>query len=69
MQIASNCITCGNKDLIAHPAVLMPFLAHRIFNWQPPKKLIKIGNLILLIKEMHIIFVTPFYVKNVISSF
>ena len=37
MQIAQSCVTCGNKDLIASPAVLMPFLSHRVFNWKPQK--------------------------------
>ena len=76
MQIASNCITCGNKDLIAHPAVLMPFLAHRIFNWQPQKinknwKLdtINKGNAYnicnsLLCKECNLLFLDMRFDKN-----
>ena len=37
MQIAQSCVTCGNKDLITSPAVLMPFISHRVFNWKPQK--------------------------------
>ena len=64
MQIAQSCVTCGNKDLITSPAVLMPFLSHRILIGNL-KKLTDIGNLTQLIKELLIIYVILFYVKNV----
>ena len=35
MKIAESCIICKNSKLKKSPAVLMPFLAHRIFEWKP----------------------------------
>jgi hypothetical protein len=32
-RIASRCICCGGKDLLKSPAVLMPFVAKRVFDW------------------------------------
>ncbi len=36
-RVATCCICCGSKALSKSPAILMPFVAHRIFNWQPVK--------------------------------
>lgn len=35
MRIAKRCVACGGTDLARRPAVLMPFLARRIFGWEP----------------------------------
>ena len=32
---ASSCVCCGGTALERSAAVLMPFLAHRIYNWEP----------------------------------
>ena len=32
-RIASRCICCGGQDLLKSPAVLMPFVAKRVFDW------------------------------------
>ena len=34
-RIASCCVCCGSRDLESSAAVLMPFIAHRVFNWAP----------------------------------
>lgn len=34
-RIASHCICCGGGALASSPAVLMPFVAHRTFGWEP----------------------------------
>lgn len=34
MKIAKRCVCCDGDRLAASPAVLMPFLAHRIFGWE-----------------------------------
>ena len=34
-RISSYCVCCGGKDLKSSPAILMPFIAHRIFKWVP----------------------------------
>ncbi len=34
-HIATECICCGGAELMRSPAVLMPFIAHRIYNWEP----------------------------------
>lgn len=34
-RIARQCVCCGSHDLDASPAILMPFIAHRVFNWRP----------------------------------
>lgn len=34
MKIAKRCVCCDGTNLRASPAVLMPFLAHRIFGWE-----------------------------------
>jgi hypothetical protein len=34
-HIASECVCCGDKDLKRSPAVLMPFISHRVYEWQP----------------------------------
>jgi len=35
MIIANVCVCCGNSDLQRDPAMLMPFVAQRIFDWKP----------------------------------
>jgi SAM-dependent methyltransferase len=35
MKIVSSCVCCGGDKLAKNPAVLMPFVAHRVFGWQP----------------------------------
>ena len=35
MRIASVCICCASGALEREPAVLMPFVAHRVFGWTP----------------------------------
>lgn len=35
MKIATSCVCCGSKDLKKSPSVLMPFIAHRIFDIAP----------------------------------
>ena len=34
-RIANSCICCDGKELFTSPAILMPFVAHRAFNWKP----------------------------------
>lgn len=34
-RLASSCVCCGSDDLVASPAVLMPFIADRAFGWSP----------------------------------
>jgi hypothetical protein len=34
-RIASRCVCCGSSDLDKSPAILMPFVAHRVFGWRP----------------------------------
>jgi len=34
-RIARQCVCCGSHALDASPAILMPFIAHRVFNWRP----------------------------------
>ena len=34
-HVASHCVCCGSADLQRSPAVLMPFIAHRIYQWAP----------------------------------
>ena len=29
------CVCCGSKALAKSPAILMPFVAHRVFGWKP----------------------------------
>lgn len=50
-RISSYCVCCGSKSLKKSPAVLMPFIAHRAFGWEPAVideswglKTIKLGN-------------------------
>lgn len=35
MKIARKCICCGSADLSRNPAVLAPFVAYRVFGWEP----------------------------------
>lgn len=34
-RVASFCVCCGNDSLLSSPAILMPFVAHRVFGWSP----------------------------------
>src|SRR5665647_1136619 len=34
-RIASSCVICGSCALKKSPAILMPFVAHRTFGWEP----------------------------------
>lgn len=34
-RIASYCVCCASTNLKRSPAVLMPFIAHRVFGWEP----------------------------------
>jgi hypothetical protein len=34
-RIATQCVCCGSKNLKSSPAILMPFVAHRTFGWEP----------------------------------
>lgn len=34
-RIATECVCCGSNALKKSPAILMPFVAHRAFGWQP----------------------------------
>ena len=35
MKIAKRCVCCDSTRLAARPAILMPFIAHRVFGWEP----------------------------------
>ena len=34
-RVAGQCVCCGSTRLASAPAVLMPFIAHRAFGWEP----------------------------------
>jgi hypothetical protein len=34
-RVAKTCVCCGNSSLKKSPAILMPFVAHRVFGWAP----------------------------------
>ena len=34
-RIATQCVCCGSKTLKSSSAILMPFVAHRVFGWKP----------------------------------
>ena len=34
-RIAAQCVCCGSENLKSSPAVIMPFVAHRTFGWEP----------------------------------
>ena len=34
-RIATQCVCCGGENLKSSPAILMPFVAHRVFGWAP----------------------------------
>jgi hypothetical protein len=34
-RIATRCVCCASTSLHAAPAILMPFVAHRVFGWMP----------------------------------
>jgi len=34
-RVATNCVCCGSDDILKSPAILMPFLADRVFGWKP----------------------------------
>lgn len=35
MKIATACVCCGGQTLSRSPAILMPFVANRVFGWEP----------------------------------
>ncbi len=35
IRISTNCICCDSTELLHSPAILMPFISHRVFNWRP----------------------------------
>ena len=34
-RIAANCVCCNSDNILKSPAILMPFLSDRIFDWKP----------------------------------
>lgn len=34
-RVARQCVCCGSEELDRSPAVLMPFISHRVYNWAP----------------------------------
>lgn len=36
-RVADQCVCCGSDHLNAAPAILMPFVAHRVFGWAPAR--------------------------------
>ena len=34
-HIATVCVCCGSQDLMRSPAILMPFIADRVYQWKP----------------------------------
>ena len=34
-KIANSCVCCGEKNLNKSPAILMPFISERVFDWTP----------------------------------
>ncbi|HEX6661793.1 MAG TPA: class I SAM-dependent methyltransferase [Sphingomicrobium sp.] len=34
-RIANQCVCCGSDKIVSSPAVLMPFVADRVFGWKP----------------------------------
>jgi len=34
-RVAAECVCCGSKSLKKSPAILMPFVADRVFGWKP----------------------------------
>lgn len=34
-RIATQCVCCLSENLKSAPAILMPFIAHRVFGWEP----------------------------------
>ena len=34
-RIARHCVCCGGTGLRASPAIMMPFISHRVFGWSP----------------------------------
>ena len=34
-RVSTQCVCCGSEDIKSSPAILMPFVAHRIFDWVP----------------------------------
>ena len=35
MKISDRCVICKNFEIIKRPAILMPFIADRVFGWKP----------------------------------
>ena len=59
-EIISECVFCESKSIISNPAILMPFLADRIFGWKPATineewnlRTIRNGNTYSLCKTMY----------------
>ncbi|MBK7004381.1 MAG: methyltransferase domain-containing protein [Burkholderiales bacterium] len=59
-RIASRCPCCNGTDLLRSPAIIMPFVADRVFNWKPTRiddswglKTISNGNAYALCNSMH----------------
>lgn len=34
-RVATQCVCCGGDDIVSSPAILMPFVADRVFGWKP----------------------------------
>lgn len=34
-RVATQCVCCGSDDVVSSPAILMPFVADRVFGWKP----------------------------------
>jgi len=34
-RIASQCVCCGGENIVSSPAIMMPFVADRVFGWKP----------------------------------
>lgn len=36
-RIARHCVCCGSTALLSSSAIMMPFISHRVFGWQPTR--------------------------------
>jgi hypothetical protein len=34
-RVSTQCVCCGSENIKSSPAIIMPFVAHRIFDWVP----------------------------------